>query len=189
MSAVRDSLLFRADPDLGFSLPMSASGTHITSAETINGSSATQARNAANVASGRGSVNPTALHTYYSLLSPVLRVLLQLATSRGPDNEQAVYLVRSFLNEYRPNMVGVFKKLRGVSGKIEGRATEEKLRECVRAYTGLCVFSGWVDSEDEAGLGGGYADEGMNGNGTDASSLGRGRLGVPEGGMRGHAFS
>jgi hypothetical protein len=189
MSAVRDSLLFRADPDVGFSLPMSAGGTHITSTETVNSGNATQTRNAANVAFGQGSVNPTALHTYYSLLSPVLRVLLQLATSRGPDNEQAVYLIRSFLNEYRPNMVGVFKKLRGVSGKLEGRATEEKLRECVRAYTGLCVFSGWVDSEDEAGLGGGYAEEGVNGNGMDGMNLGRGRLGVPEGPSRGYAFS
>ena len=124
MSAVRDSLLFRADPDLGISIP------------SPNDQADPGFSNVDSIAS--------ALRTYYVLLSSTLRVLLSIFLSRGSQNEQIQYLARTFLTEYRPNMVGVFKKYAGVNGKID-----EKIRplvaESVRCFTGLVTLSGFVD--------------------------------------------
>ncbi|KIY04033.1 uncharacterized protein Z520_00725 [Fonsecaea multimorphosa CBS 102226] len=132
MSAVRDSILFRADPDLGISIPSPANDT----AES-NDYAADSVM--------------SALRTYYVLLSSTLRVLLSTFLSRGAQNEQIQYLARSFLTEYRPNMVGVFKKHTGVSGKVD-QALRPLVEECVRCYTGLATLSGFVDFEDQAGL-------------------------------------
>ncbi|KAK5443269.1 hypothetical protein LTS15_010804 [Exophiala xenobiotica] len=133
MSAVRDSLLFRADPDLGIPIP------------SANDQADPGISNVDSIAS--------ALRTYYVLLSSTLRVLLSTFLSRGSQNEQIQYLARNFLTEYRPNMVGVFKKYAGVNGKVD-----EKIRplvaESVRCFTGLVTLSGFVDFEDDAGLDG-----------------------------------
>lgn len=155
MTAVRDSLLFRADPDLGFSAPASANGSKISSLnQTFN---PLQSRNAAALSQQATTyaASQAALQSYYELLAPTLRVLLSVLTSRGSQNEQAVYLARSFLTDYRANMVGVFKKWRGVSGQVN-QNVERVLAECVRGYTGLVAMSGWREWED------GDAD-GMNG--------------------------
>lgn len=139
-----------------------------------------------NAATAAASVNNQALQNYYTLLAPTLRVLVSLFTSRGAQNEQAVYLVRSFLSDYRANMVGVFKKYRGVSGKVDGRS-ERVLGEVVRGYVGLCAFAGWVESEEEADLGAGGSGEGMEGvqQGPDGNGGFVGSVGV----KRGYAFS
>ena len=92
----------------------------------------------------------SALHTYYVLLSSTLRVLLSTFLSRGAQNEQIQYLTRSFLADYRPNMVGVFKKFVGISGKVD-EGTKVLLKECVKCYTGLVSLSGFVDEEEKAG--------------------------------------
>ena len=155
MTAIRDSLLFRADPDLGFSAPASSDGSKISS---MNPSyNPLQSRNAAalNQQSTANAAGQAALRNYYELLAPTLRVLLSILTSRGSQNEQAVFLARSFLTDYRANMVGVFKKWRGVSGQVN-QHVERVLAECVRGYTGLVAMSGWREWED------GDAD-GMNG--------------------------
>ncbi|KIV87816.1 hypothetical protein PV11_03336 [Exophiala sideris] len=132
MNAVRDSLLFRADPDLGISfhdLPNNEADAGPTDYDSVT----------------------SALRTYHVLLSSTLRVLLSTFLTRGAQNEQIQYLARSFLTEYRPNMVGMFKKYAGINGKVE-----EKLRpmiaESVRCYTGLVTLCGFVDFEDESGL-------------------------------------
>ncbi|OAP62814.1 hypothetical protein AYL99_02041 [Fonsecaea erecta] len=132
MSAVRDSNLLRADPDLGIS---------ISSTSTDTGEANSY---------GPDSV-ASALRTYYVLLSSTLRLLLSTFLSRGVQNEQIQYLARSFLTEYRPNMVGVFKKHAGVSGKVD-QVLKPLVEECVRCYTGLAALSGFVDFEDQAGL-------------------------------------
>lgn len=131
MSSARDSLLFRADPDLGLSIPVSQS--HETDPFTVT----------------NGAMD-SALQTYYVLLSSTLRLLLSTFHSRGAQNEQIQYLARTFLTDYRPNMVGVFKKYAGVNGKLD-----EKLRplaaECVRCYTGLITLCGFVDVSRRSG--------------------------------------
>ena len=135
ISSVRDSLLFRADPDLGFSLP-STNTPMTTSAATA------------------------ALHNYYTLLAPTLRLLLSIFTSRGAENAQAQNQARNFLIEHRPNMVGLLKRHLGVNGKVDG-GSRRVLGECVRSYVGLCVLCGFAEWEDE------IAVEGLRGSGME----------------------
>ena len=139
VQAARDSQLFGADPDLGISLPFSA--------DDYSQGGITDASSTA-----------PALRTYYVLLSSTLRVLLATFLSRGAQNEQIQYLARTFLSDYRPNMVGVFKKFAGVSGKVD-EVVRPLVAESVRCYTGLVALSGFV--EDEAGTkqvgGGGFS--------------------------------
>lgn len=130
VSAARDSELFRADPDLGISLPSNEPAPSSSYAPD--------------------SVT-SALHTYYVLLSSTLRILLSTFLSRGAQNEQIQYLTRTFLADYRPNMVGVFKKFAGVSGKVDA-SIQPHVAESVRCYTGLVALSGFVDFEDQASL-------------------------------------
>ena len=126
MSACRDSLLFRADPDLGIDIT-----NHIPENDALD--SLTNSNSAT-----------SALQTYYILLSSTLRLLLSTFLSRGAQNEQIQYLSRTLLTDYRPNMVGVFKKYMGVNGKIDP-AIRPLVGECVSFYTGLSVLGGFVD--------------------------------------------
>ncbi|KAJ9634965.1 uncharacterized protein PV06_08660 [Exophiala oligosperma] len=134
MSAVRDSLLFHADPDLGIAIP-SPNEDDSTTYTTV--------------------VDPavSALRTYYVLLSSTLRLLLSTFLSRGAQNEQIQYAARTFLTDYRPNMVGVFKKYAGVNGKVDG-TIRPLVAESVQCYTGLVTLCGFVDFEDDSGLDG-----------------------------------
>ena len=136
MSAVRDSLLFRADPDLGFSLPATSAATNALVLSTAS----------------------AALHNYYLLLAPTLRLLLSIFTSRGADNAQSQALARNFLIEHRSNMVGLLKRHLGVNGKVDG-GSKRVLGECVKSYVGLCVLCGFAEWEDEAAV------DGLRGNG------------------------
>jgi hypothetical protein len=124
VSVVRDSSLFQADPDLGITLPNSANGD----------STSTNFAAAAH----------SALRTYYALVSSTLRLLLSTFMSRGAQNEQIQYLARTFLTEYRPHMVGIFKKYAGVNGKVDDKSLP-LLAECVRCYTGLVSLCEFVD--------------------------------------------
>ena len=126
VSATRDSLLFRADPDLGISIPNPDSIDDQPESLSVSTSIT------------------SALQTYYILLSAALRLLLSTFLSRGAQNEQIQHLTRAFLTDYRPNMVGVFKKYTGVSGKIDP-AIRALVEECVRCYTGLSVLGGFID--------------------------------------------
>lgn len=124
VSVVRDSSLFQADPDLGIAIPNNANGD----------SSSTNFAAAAH----------SALRTYYVLVSSTLRLLLSTFMSRGAQNEQVQYLARTFLIEYRPHMVGIFKKYSGVNGKVDDKSLP-LLAECVRCYTGLISLCEFVD--------------------------------------------
>lgn len=127
VSVIRDSALFVADPDLGISIPNN----------TTNGSSTSSALNFAAAAH-------SALQTYYALVSSTLRLLLSTFMSRGVQNEQIQYLTRAFLADYRPHMVGIFKKYAGVNGKVDEKS-RPLLAESVRCYTALASLSGFVD--------------------------------------------
>lgn len=132
MPMLRSSRLFNADPDIGLSQPTSAGLT--------------------------ASALASALHTYYTLLALVLRVLLSVLTTRGAENAQAQGIARTFLNDHRANMVGCFKRYNGVGGKIDEK-TRNVLGDVVRGYAGLAALGGWADWEDEAAL----AGNGVNG--------------------------
>lgn len=123
LQALRDSMIFRADPDLGMDLEISSQ----PSSNSIVGAS------------------NSALLNYFILLSSSLRVLLSTFSSRGPENEQIQYLVRNFLADHRANMVGVFKRAAGVSAKAGDAKMRHVIDESVRCYTGLAVGCGFVD--------------------------------------------
>jgi nuclear pore complex protein Nup205 len=140
ITAIKDSLLFRADPDLGFSLPTTT--MHTNTVISIAASNAAKA----------------ALRNYYLLLSPTLRLLLSVFTSRGTDNAQSQNMSRTFLTDNRNNMLGLLKRYAGVNGKVD-EASRKVVADCVRSYVGLCVIAGFTEWEDE------FAMEGFRGNG------------------------
>lgn len=109
LQAIRESLLFRADPDLGIDLD-----------------------------------NAQALHSYYELVALALRLLVSTFVNRGLQNEQCQFLLRGFLSEYRPNMVGLFKRFSGVNGMISPES-RPVLRDIVKGYTALASATGFVE--------------------------------------------
>jgi nuclear pore complex protein Nup205 len=109
LHAIRESMLFRADPDLGIDLD-----------------------------------NAQALHNYYELVSLTLRLLVSTFVNRGVQNEQCQFLMRTFLLDHRPNMVGLFKRFNGVNGTISAES-RPVLRDIVRAYTALASMTGFVE--------------------------------------------
>ncbi|KAK5938321.1 hypothetical protein PMZ80_009291 [Knufia obscura] len=160
VQTLRDSALFSADPDLGFDLNLADPAALMNTAHT-------------NARSTNGAGQKTALVTYFTLLSTCLRLLLSTFLSFGPENEKMIYLVRTFLADYRGNMVGVFKRAAGLNLASQTNvaaslgvwgpgvtlsASDRELRkvvdECLKTYTGLAVGSGFLEFEDERGLGG-----------------------------------
>ena len=154
-------MLFAADPDLGFD-PNANSSSLLGS---VNGR-----------ATGGASQLKGALSTYFALLAALLRLLLSTFLSFGAENEKMIYLMRSFLQDYRGNMVGVFKRAAGLNlsaqqgnqsvfeGSIgaNGRELRKYVDECMTAYTGLAYGCDFMDFEDERGLGGnGIASVGL----------------------------
>lgn len=144
ISTLRESTLFGADPDLGFDLSNTSSALSRTTTQATT-------------------TVKTALTTYFTLLSLLLRLLLSTFLSYGTDNQRITTLVRSFLSEYRGNMVGVFKRAAGIQGaftasvpgtSIGDKQLEALVQECLRCYTGLVVGSDFLAFEEERGVGG-----------------------------------
>lgn len=83
-----------------------------------------------------------------------------------------IFLVRGFLSDYRGNMVGVFKRAAGLNlasqqgqsqsflGGASVLSTKEDqelmkaVDQCLKAYTGLAIGCGFLDFEEERGVGG-----------------------------------
>ena len=72
------------------------------------------------------------------------RVIVSTVVTRGLYNEQTVYQLRNFLIEYRPNIVGIFKRHAGIGG-----AAPEELKAgitaLVKSYTALLSLVDFVD--------------------------------------------
>lgn len=169
VQSIRASGIFRTDPDLGLDLDSLSNSYAIGSNSNPTNPNTSITTN-------------TALHTYIILLTSTLRLFLSVFTSIGSDNEKIVAIARSFLAEYRQNMVGIFKRAAGINGKIEEPKTKAMLDECVRCYTGLVVgsgFVGWEDVRDLEGLRGGSS----NGNGSFTGA------GVSMAGSNGRGFT
>jgi hypothetical protein len=88
--------------------------------------------------------NSKALHNYYELLSSVLRLLVSTFLSRGIQNEQCQYQMRAFLQDYRPNIVGLLKRYNGFSGKVSPES-KRVLDKIVDAYVALMSMAGFVE--------------------------------------------
>jgi len=100
---------------------------------------------------GIGFDNPKALRKYYELLSSMTRVIISTIVSRGLYNEQTLFQIRNFLKDYRPNVVGTFKRYAGVGGSVSGELTEA-LAPLVKAYTALLSLVDFVDYEEEESI-------------------------------------
>jgi len=157
-------MLFAADPDLGIDLSdMSTSQSFVRPVTSFAHSV---------IPVGRAAEAKNALHTYFVLLASCLRILLSTFTSYGAGNEKTIYTVRQFLADYRGNMVGVFKRAAGLSlgaqnmnesldllssknmSTASSREMQKTVEECMKCYTGLAIGSGFLEYEDEIGLGG-----------------------------------
>lgn len=88
--------------------------------------------------------NSKALHNYYELLLSVLRLLVSTFLSRGLRNEQCQYQMRTFLQDYRPNIVGLLKRHNGVSGHIDPES-KKVLGKIVDAYVALMSMADFVE--------------------------------------------
>jgi Nuclear pore complex scaffold, nucleoporins 186/192/205 len=118
--------LCQADPDLGFGKRRSLANKvclyHLTNADVETS---------------------MALHKYYQLLSSLLRLLVSVFLSRGQQNQQSQHHMRNFLTESRPNMVGAFKRYRGIGGAV---AVESRplLEEVVKSYVALTSMADFM---------------------------------------------
>ena len=52
--------------------------------------------------------------------------------------------MRGFLQDYRPNMVGLFKRFNGINGKAAAKS-QDLLKDIVDAYVALAAMSGFVE--------------------------------------------
>jgi hypothetical protein len=77
-------------------------------------------------------------------VSLTLRLVVSTFVNRGVQNEQCQFLMRTFLLDHRPNMVGLFKRFNGVNGTISAES-RPVLRDIVRAYTALASMTGFVE--------------------------------------------
>ena len=87
--------------------------------------------------------NTEALHKYHSLLSAVLRLLTSTFVNRGIHNTTVQSQARQFLLDYRPNMVGVFKRYDGI-GNAAAKPPSEELRDLVRSYIALLSITDFI---------------------------------------------
>ena len=73
----------------------------------------------------------------------MLRLLVSVFLSRGQQNEQSQYQLRNFLTENRLNMVGAFKRYRGVGGEVASgsRAT---LEDVIKSYVVLMSMADFM---------------------------------------------
>jgi nuclear pore complex protein Nup205 len=85
----------------------------------------------------------TAMQNYYELLASVLRLLVSVFLSRGQQNQQSQQQMRGFLTENRANMVGVFKRYRGISGGV-APGTRVSLENVVKSYVALMSMADFV---------------------------------------------
>jgi nuclear pore complex protein Nup205 len=125
LQAVRESRLCQADPDLGLGKEGGAEQLLL------------------NQLTWTDIDTSMAMQNYYELLASVLRLLVSVFLSRGQQNQQSQHQMRSFLTENRANMVGVFKRYRGISGAV-APGTRTILENVVKSYVALMSMADFV---------------------------------------------
>ncbi|KAL9106134.1 MAG: hypothetical protein Q9227_008782 [Pyrenula ochraceoflavens] len=86
----------------------------------------------------------SALQRYHQLVASVLRLLTATFVTLGMENKRAEHQIRQFLQEFRPNMVGMFKRYAGIGGK-SGENLNEELNSIVRSYTALVQIAKFTE--------------------------------------------
>lgn len=84
-----------------------------------------------------------ALQNYYELLASVLRLLVSVFLSRGQQNQQSQHQMRTFLMENRLNMVGAFKRYRGIGGEV-APGSRAVLEDVVKSYVALMSMADFM---------------------------------------------
>ncbi|MCJ1380040.1 hypothetical protein MMC17_003143 [Xylographa soralifera] len=94
--------------------------------------------------------NPQATQKYYQLLLDLLRIVVAVVMSRGPQNEQTISHAQGFLTEYRPLMVAIFKRQANIGGLQSSLAdTNRFLVDLAELFVALISLSGFLEYEEE----------------------------------------
>ncbi|MCJ1433284.1 hypothetical protein MMC27_002643 [Xylographa pallens] len=92
--------------------------------------------------------NAQATQKYYQLLLALLRIVVGVVISRGPQNEQTINQARGFLTEYRPLMVAIFKRQANIGGLQSGTVdTTRFLDELAELFVLLVSLSGFLEMQ------------------------------------------
>ncbi|KAH8801581.1 nucleoporin Nup186/Nup192/Nup205 [Xylogone sp. PMI_703] len=88
-----------------------------------------------------------ALRKHYDLLIALMRVIITVVLSRGPQNEQTLEQGRKFLSENRLSILGVLKRSAGLG--ISSDSPEQSIEELADSFVMLISITGFIDFEDQ----------------------------------------
>ena len=83
--------------------------------------------------------NPSRLEKYHKLLLAVLRIVVSIIITCGPQNEQALEQARGFLVEYRSLTVAIFKRQSNIGVLRNGSEDDYRLLDEVSGYFVLLI--------------------------------------------------
>ncbi|GAB7358097.1 hypothetical protein MBLNU230_g0258t1 [Neophaeotheca triangularis] len=87
--------------------------------------------------------NPTALREFYKLMSSVLKVVVAVVLTKGPNNAATVQQAKRFLQENRFSMQAVFKRTSAV--KNTAGPPEAEAVEVAEHFARLLIATGFMD--------------------------------------------
>ncbi|MCJ1401030.1 hypothetical protein MMC11_004242 [Xylographa trunciseda] len=94
--------------------------------------------------------NPQATQKYYQLLLALLRIVVAVVMSRGPQNKQTINQAQGFLTEYRPLMVAIFKRQANIGGLRSGNANNNRFLVDLAGFFELLIsLTGFLEYEEE----------------------------------------
>lgn len=88
--------------------------------------------------------SPESLKRYFELMAQVLRIVIAVVLARGSGHEGTVEMARRFLEECRSTVVGIFKRAKGIGGRVE-KGEEAELEDLVDGFTVLITVTGFLD--------------------------------------------
>lgn len=84
-----------------------------------------------------------AIKKHYDLLTALMRVIITVILSRGPQNEQTLEQGRKFLSENRLSILGVLKRSAGLG--VGPDAPEQSIEELADSFVMLISVTGFID--------------------------------------------
>ena len=90
--------------------------------------------------------NTQALRRYYELLLYLVRVIISLVLSRGPQNAQTIEQARLFLIENRSSVVTMLRRHAKLGGQVvDEDGAEGVVNELVEYYVLLISMTGFLE--------------------------------------------
>ena len=83
--------------------------------------------------------NSSRLEKYHKLLLAVLRIVVSITITCGPQNEQALEQARGFLVEYRPLTVAIFKRRSNIGVLRNASEDDHRLLDEISEYFVLLI--------------------------------------------------